>query len=448
LLAPVSFGRYSVAFAFVGLFRLLPDLGMSYASTLAISRDRALARPLVWNLLGFQTLLSLLSVLLCLGIGHLLYSGETWIAVVVLSFDLVFKAFKSTLRWALKSLERYGVEAVSLLAERSAILLLAGASLLAGYGIVPFVLVFACVRLVDMLGLAAYVTKRVLPLGLAFDRSLWRDLILKGLPFAYVGLMLTLTFQVDAVLLEAMRGPAEVGFYRAPTLVLEGLTLVPRVIGYALIPTMAALHASAPEVVTELYRRGSKYLLLAGLPVAVLGILESDRLIPQVFGIAYQPSIVASTILLPATLFMFLSNFGETTLACIDRWGAIVVVSTAALLLNVALNLVWIPAQGYRGAAWATLATEVFYFVATAAALAAYGHRISWLRLVLRPAGAALAFGLTLAAVRAWPLVLAASLAAAVLLVASLVLGVWDRKEREAVAELLRGGRPDARRLA
>ena len=448
MLAPVSFGRYSVAFAFVGLFRLLPDLGMSYASTLAISRERALARPLVWNLLGFQTLLSLLSLLLCLGVGRALYSGETWVAVAVLSFDLVFKAFKTTLRWALKSLERYGVEAVSLLVERSAILLFAGASLLAGYGVVPFVLVFAAVRLVDMLALAAYVTARVLPLRLAFDGRLWRDLLLKGLPFAYVGLMLTLTFQVDAVLLGAMRGPAEVGFYRAPTLVLEGLTLVPRVIGYALIPTMAALHGTAPGAVTELYRRGSKYLLLAGLPVAVLGVLESDRLIPQLFGNAYQPSVPASVILLPATVFMFLSNFGETTLACIDRWKTIVVVSTAALLLNVGLNLAWIPTHGYHGAAWATLATEGFYFAATAAALAAYGHRVSWLGLLLRPAAATLAFGLALAAVHSWPLALAASFALVVLLAASVPLGVWDHKEREAIGELLRGGRPDARRLA
>jgi hypothetical protein len=86
--------------------------------------------------------------------------------------------------------------------------------------------------------------------------------------------MLTLTFQVDAVLLEAMRGPAEVGFYgRRPWS--GGLTLVPRVIGYALIPTMAALR-TAPGVVTELYQRGSASA--AGWPpVAVLGARESDR---------------------------------------------------------------------------------------------------------------------------------------------------------------------------
>src|SRR6185436_7759789 len=195
-LAPTAFGEYSTAFAFVGLFRLLPDFGMSSASTLAISRDRSIAARTAANLLGFQALLSALTLALCLGLGRTLYRDVTWIAVLVLSFDLVLKSVKSTLRWLLKGLERFGVEALSLLVERTAILVLGAASLAAGGGVVGFVLAFAAVRLLDTAGLAAYVHARVLPLRLAFDRRVWLDLFRRGLPFAYAGLMITLFFQV------------------------------------------------------------------------------------------------------------------------------------------------------------------------------------------------------------------------------------------------------------
>ncbi|PYQ43422.1 MAG: hypothetical protein DMF77_09950, partial [Acidobacteria bacterium] len=104
LLGPTPFGQYSTAFAFVGLFRILPDFGMSYASTLAISRDRSQAQRLVGGLLGFQAVLSLLTIALCLGIGATRYAGVTWFAVVVLAFDLVLKSVKSTVRWLLKGL--------------------------------------------------------------------------------------------------------------------------------------------------------------------------------------------------------------------------------------------------------------------------------------------------------------------------------------------------------
>jgi O-antigen/teichoic acid export membrane protein len=447
-LAPTAFGEYSTAFAFVGLFRLLPDFGMSYASTLAISRDRSIAARTAANLLGFQAVLSALTLALCLGLGRALYRDVTWIAVLVLSLDLVLKAVKSTLRWLLKGLERFGVEALSLLVERASILALGAASLAAGGGVVGFVLAFAGVRLLDTAGLAAYVHARVLPLRLAFDRRVWLDLFRRGLPFAYAGLMITLFFQVDAVMLEAMRGAREVGWYRAPVLVLEGLTLVPRVLSYALIPTMAALHGTNVQAVTALYQRGCKYLLLAGLPVVAFGALASDPFIAFLFGPDYGPSVAASRILLPAAAFMFLSNFGETTLACVNRWRTIVVVSTVCLVLNVVLNLVWIPSFGYQGAAWATLVTEGTYFALGAIALSVQGHRIGWPSLAVRPVLATGAFAAVLWAARDLPLLVSSLLACAAFALATIVLRVWDRQERALILEMLRRGAPQPETLA
>jgi len=447
-LGPAPFGEYSTAFAFVGLFRILPDFGMSYASTLAISRDRSLAERLLGGLLGFQAVLSVITVALCLGIGATRYRGVTWFALVILSVDLVLKSFKSTLRWALKALERFGTEAVSLLAERTLLLVLGVSVLAAGQGVRGFVLVFLGVRLLDTSALSAYVQRKVLPLRPRYDPALWWELLRKGLPFAYAGAMITLVFQVDTVLLEAMRGPTEVGWYRSPVLVLEGLTLVPRILGYALIPTMAAWAATRPEGVTELYRRGSKYLLLVGLPIAAFGVLESDRFIRFLFQDAYAPSAAASRILLPAAAFMFLSNFGETTLACVNRWGNIVVVSTLALVVNVALNLALIPRLGFVGAAWATLATEGVYFAATAIALARYGHRAGWPSLSWRPALSTLAFAAVLRLAHGWPLLVASLAACAAYAVAVVVLRAADARERALVADLLRGRPAGAGRLA
>jgi O-antigen/teichoic acid export membrane protein len=434
----VAFGQYSAAFAFVGLFRILPDFGMAYASTIAISRERSLAGSLIGNLLGFQAVLSLLTLVACLGIGRALFEGPTWTAVVVLSADLILKAVKNTLRWLLKSFEMFGTEALSLLAERAAILGLGFASLALGWGVVGFVLVFAAVRLVDAAALFAYIRLRVLPLRPAFDVRLWWDLFRKGLPFAYAGAVILMFFQVDAVLLEQMRGPEEVGWYSAPVRVLEGLTLVPRVLGYALIPTMAALYTSSPASVTSLYRRGSKYLLLAGLPVAAFGVLASDPFIPLLFGPDYGPSITLSRLLLPAAAFMFLSNFAETTLACINRWSTIVVASTIALALNVGLNLLWIPTYGAQGAAWATILTEGAYLLMAAGALHALGYRFSWPREAARPILATAAFAGALWLARGLPLLASAALASAAFAAATLALGVWDREERELLRGFLR----------
>jgi O-antigen/teichoic acid export membrane protein len=421
---------------------MLPDLGMAYASTLEISRDRTRAVQLVGNLLGFQVVLSAVTLAACLGLGAALFEGPTWTATLVLSVDLVLKAVKSTLRFLLKSHERFAAEAVSLLIERSAILVLAVLALRLGYGLLGFVLVFVVVRLLDTTGLYLWVRARVVPITPLRDTALWAELLRKGLPYAYAGAVILLFFQVDQVLIELMRGSQEVGWYGAPVRVLEGLTLVPRILGYALIPTMAALFPHDPGRVTALYSRGTKYLLLAGLPVAAFGALASEPFIALLFGPDYGPSAVASRILLPSSAFMFLSNLGETTLACVNRWRTIVVVSTLALLANVVLNLLWIPVYGFEGAAWATLLTEGAYFGMTAAALHAYGHRIQWWDVAPRPLLAAAVFTAALAlALPRLPFLAAALAASLAYALAILALRVLDRREWELLRGLLRPAR-------
>jgi O-antigen/teichoic acid export membrane protein len=443
LLGPEAFGQYGAAFAYVGLFRILPDFGMSYASTLAISRDRSVAGRLAGNLLGFQAVLSALTLVVSLGLGRLLFDGVTWTAVLVLSFDLILKSVQSTLRWLLKGFERFGAEAVTLLSERTLLLGFGLAALRAGWGVTGFVLVFLVLRAIDTAALSAFIHRRVVPLRPASDRAVWRELLWKGLPFAYAGAMITLFFQLDAVMLEQMRGAREVGWYSAPVRVLEGLSLVPRILGYALIPTLAAFHVQAPEKVTELYRRGTKYLLVVGLPIAAFGALASTPFMVFLFGPEYAPSARAAQLLIPAAAFMFLSNLGETTLACVNRWATIVVVSTAALALNVVLNLLWIPAYGFVGAAWATLATEGAYFAMTAGALHVYGHRAGWAQLLPRPLAAASVFALLLWVGRDWPLLLASAVACTGFAAATVAVGVWDRKEWALVREMA-GPRPSS----
>src|SRR5262249_10928880 len=157
------------------------------ASTLEISRERSLAARLGGGLLGFQAVLSVLTLALCLGVGRSLFDGVTWAAVVVLSFDLVLKSVQSTLRWLLKGFERFGAESLTLVIERVMLLGLGVLVLRAGGGVVGFVLVFLVVRMVDTSALLAYLQRRVVRLVPTYDPGLWWELLRKGLPFAYAG---------------------------------------------------------------------------------------------------------------------------------------------------------------------------------------------------------------------------------------------------------------------
>jgi O-antigen/teichoic acid export membrane protein len=440
-LAPEAFGAYATAYSFIMIFRILPDLGMAYASTLEISREPSLASRLGSSLIGLQLVLAAATVLLCVLAGGWLYRGPAehvvWVTVLVLSVDLVLKTLKGTLRWLLKGLQHFGTETASLVLERSLLLLLGFLALRHGYGAVGFALVLPVVRLPDTLGLWAFVDRFVVRLRPAIDPALWKELVFKGVPFAYAGIMVTLLFNADKVILEHLRGQREAGFYGTPVQILEGLTLIPRVLSYAFLPTMAALWVKAPGEVTAMYRRGLKYLLLVGLPVGIFGILSSASFIPLLFGEAYVPSIPLAKVLIPVCLLMFVSNFSETTLFCINRWKTLVLVSTIGVAVDVVLALVLIPELGALGAAWARVAGEGAYTLMTAGALAAAGHRPGWVRLALRPLACAVVFGLALRVLTPQGLLISAASASVLWVVATFVLGVWDKKEKDLARGLL-----------
>jgi len=100
------------------------------------------------------------------------------------------------------------------------------------------------------------------------------------------------------------------------------------------------------------------------------------------------------------------------------------------------------------GAAWATLVTEALYFVATAAALRVYGYRADWIRIAWRPLLATAAFAGVLSVARPWPLVAASVAACAAYAAATVLLGVWDERERALIGDIVRGRMSDPGRLA
>jgi O-antigen/teichoic acid export membrane protein len=108
-------------------------------------------------------------------------------------------------------------------------------------------------------------------------------------------------------------------------------------------------------------------------------------------------------------------------------------VSTLALALNVALNLLWIPRYGYRGAAYSTLATEVAYFLMTALALRSFGHRIGWPSLVAKPFLATAGFAVVLQQLLPRSALLASAAASLAFVLATLLLRVWDAQEWRAL---------------
>ena len=99
-------------------------------------------------------------------------------------------------------------------------------------------------------------------------------------------------------------------------------------------------------------------MVFLGLPIALGGCLLADPLMVFLFGVKYALAGRAFKVIVPSTLFFFVSRVSVNVLAIKDALQLIKVYAFLAII-NIAANLILIPWFGFMGASWASLGCTV-----------------------------------------------------------------------------------------
>jgi len=207
--------------------------------------------------------------------------------------------------------------------------------------------------------------------GVAIDVEVLRSLLAKGLVFSLALLVYKLVYRVDMLLVEAFMETADVGIYSQGVGLIELVLRVPSALS-AVIFSHSAASTDAEQFRLRMRRIVTRVIPL--LAVASLGLcVVAPWLIPFLFGEAFLPSVPVVWVLAPGMVAigvfqLIVSDFN-------GRGQPEVGLAAAALtlLVNVLLNLWWIPIYGVVGAG---LASTVSYAIAAVLMFVAQGRRI------------------------------------------------------------------------
>ena len=189
----------------------------------------------------------------------------------------------------------------------------------------------------------------------SWDTSL--ALIRRGWPLLLSGLSVMLYMKSDQVMLQWLRGAADVGQYSVAVRVAESLYFLPVVLSSTFMPRIGrgtGLFESDPEL-RQLYR--SAWLL--GVGMVVSSMLLMPPLVPLVFGKEFLPAQAALVWLGPAAFAVSTGCASGTWLNAHGHQNLIAQRSAIGAALNVGLNLLLIPKMGFVGAAVATSISQV-----------------------------------------------------------------------------------------
>ncbi len=350
-----EFGVLAFVIAYVEIFRVLADFGV----------DTALMRHLAstdhpGGVIGSAAVLKGLLALVsyALGLGIVFLSGHPQSTITLLAIGLLglFLSSGSNLFTApFQTVSESRRIVWTGVAGTAIYVLFTGAGVMTGQSVVYFVLVGLAAEMVGF-GLASFVLLRHVRLlwgGWHGVVLLFRD----ALPIGTITAIVIGYGRVGMLLLERMRGPAEVGSYAIALRIIEMVTLLAGALAGSAYPIMARFFArNELSALRTLYRNLYSHVTTGATVIALLLMFLSSML--QFITTEAATAAPALAMLAWATVFVFANQMSSAILLAAGLSSAILAVAAGNLVLNIALNVALIPRFGSVGVAFALLATE------------------------------------------------------------------------------------------
>jgi O-antigen/teichoic acid export membrane protein len=191
----------------------------------------------------------------------------------------------------------------------------------------------------------------------------------ESLPVGLGNFFESAALRISYTLLAYLAGSYETGVYAAAARITGSLRNLPVGIFGAVLPVMASFQTS-PNRVRSLFQRSFWAMLAMVIPVAFVLFWWSDFLISLLYGPSYMPASGLLRLLAVGLIPLFVGmSFSHVMLSQSRLLRRFPVVTGLALLFNILLNLILIPAYGSTGAAVTALLTEALMAILFALAV-------------------------------------------------------------------------------
>ena len=354
-----EYGYFNFAVSFVPIFLFLGTLGVDVEVFRAIARERERLSRVFTSGLVLRMGFGLLALLLSAVIGAvMLGGGRALVALLVISFALFLDEISRYVGTVFKAFERMRFHAVVVLVNRVLSTALAGAALAAGGGLE----LITGAYLLGSIGALVFATialrKFFPPVRLRdAERDEMKGILKRGMHIGVASTVNMLTFRLDAVLLQIIRGPIAVAMYGIAYRFFESFLFVCWSLSNVVLPRIA--RSDGGRSATQPFQMALALVLAVYVPIAVGALFAAEWVVTAVFGDEYEAAAEAVVWLTGALVLYGVAYLARTATIALGKRTGIAQIAVATLVVNVGLNLWLIPSYGFKGAAAATFVTEV-----------------------------------------------------------------------------------------
>jgi O-antigen/teichoic acid export membrane protein len=358
-LGPARFSEYTTVISLVSVVALVTDVGMSNLGTREFAtREGAERDRLMRDLLGLRVALTLLGVALATLFAVLAgYDAALLGGTVLASLATIALVYQHTLSIPLTADLRLGTLTLLDLTRQALTVIALVALVAVGAGLLPLLGATLAVNALLVPATAALVRGRI-SLRLELRPRHWLTLLRLTVSFSLataVGVIYIYTAQIITSLVASAH---QSGLFAVSFRVFIVLVAVPGLLVGNALPLLARTARDDRERLAYAMQRIFEVSLILGVATA-LGILAGAPFVVAVVGgPKFAGAVAVLRIQGVAMIASFIVAGWGFALLSIKRYGALLAVNAAALLVSCTLTLLLATTHGARGAALATLCGE------------------------------------------------------------------------------------------
>ncbi|HEY4785910.1 MAG TPA: oligosaccharide flippase family protein [Bacteroidales bacterium] len=370
----VGSGEYGFYFSLLGftfLFNILLDFGITNFNNRSISQDQTLFKGYFSNIVVVKFLLAVIYGIISFSVALMMgYEKRQLELLIVLIFNQFLSSFILYLRSNISGMQFYTTDSLLSVLDRFIMIILCSIAIWGHILGKPFRIewfvylqTFSYMLAVIVIGSVIFIKSG--HFVFSFNPTFTFQIIKQTIPFAILGLLMSIYNRTDSVLLERLLpdGQAQAGIYAQSYRILDAFSNFSLLFASLLLPMFANLIGSKEDI-RPLLKTSFSLLFVACIAVSLSCMTFSKPIIGTLYHEGHDDSVKVFAILVLSFIPVSINYIFGTLLTANGNLKLLNYAALGAVCLNIMLNLVLIPLHKAIGAAIANLVTQTLMTLA------------------------------------------------------------------------------------
>jgi len=363
ILGATNYGKFSFALAFVSLFVVFYDFGLSYIVTRELSQKEEAEEK-------YPAVLSL-KIILGLGAFILMFLTSFFVTtdfaiqkvIWILALYIIIDDFSEILFAAIRAYQKMEYEALGKILK-AVLMVIIGFFVIYNFPTVEslsYSLLFTVFISLVFISLIFHFFIR--PLKLEWKKSVWKEFLTLSWPLALTAICYSVYTYLDSTMMGYWGQITETGWYNAAYKIIYTTIIPMMIISQSFFPLLSKFFQESKEKLQQVWNYHMIVMIILAIPLITGGIILAPKIIDFIYNSDFNPAIFAFQILIVMAGITFLGDPFEKILIATNQQKKIFYIAVVGAITNIILNFLLIPLYSLYGAALATLITHFLLFI-------------------------------------------------------------------------------------